>query len=113
MSTGFRHPGLPQPPKPPRRPRPLGQADPYALKYEPADASAVKAVWHGTATPEDCKRAMQWILLSACSMGDWAYKPGLPQEATQIALGRQFVGGQIMALVKMDLAHARKQMPQG
>ena len=78
--------------------------------WEIADATALKQVYAGTASPEMQKRAMAYILDSLCGIQDWPFRPGGEDGArdTMIALGRQYVGHGILKLVKIDLSKVRR-----
>ena len=73
-------------------------------KWEKADATALKQLHAGTAGPEMQKRALAFILDSLCGIQDWPYRPGEGDRDTNIALGRQMVGHQILKLIKIDLS---------
>lgn len=74
-------------------------------RWEKADATALKQLHAGTASPEMQKRALFFILDNLCGIQDWAYRPGEGGERdTTLALGRQYVGHQILKLVKIDLS---------
>jgi len=81
-----------------------------ANDYELADVSALKALHAGTADAYQQKRALDWILKSACSLPDWPYVVGDPDQ-THIHLGRQFVGQMIMKLIQANLASVRGKEP--
>lgn len=78
------------------------------VPYEIADATAMKALAMGTATPEQQLRALAWIQRRACALPDWAYRPGPTERDTLIALGRQFVGHQIQHLIAAPTAAMRR-----
>lgn len=75
------------------------------VEYDPADAVALQAIAKGTATIEQQKRALDWIILKACATYDWPYRPGGEDgnRDTTIALGRQFVGQQIVKMLKLKI----------
>lgn len=105
-----------QPPVEPRRGRmpteqALREASPWLpVPFELADATAIQALAAGTADMVQQRRAWDWILRKACGLGDWAYHPGQSDRDTNIALGRQFVGHQIMKLQQAPVgALARKE----
>ncbi len=81
-----------------------------ANAWELADASAIKALEHGTADAIQQRRALDWILKNACALPEWAYVPG-DTEATHIHLGRQFAGHLIMKLLLMNLSAAQRREP--
>ena len=78
----------------------------HPAPYELADASAIKALQQGTATAEQQRRALDWILKQACGLSRWPYRAGVNDRDTNIALGRQFVGHQIMMLVTLSMSSA-------
>ena len=72
--------------------------------FDPADAAALQALARGTASTEQQKRALDWIVMKACGTYDFAYRPGSEGERdTCIALGRQMVGQQIVKLIKVKI----------
>ena len=75
-----------------------------------ADAIAIQALAGGTANPEQQKRALKWILEDACGLPVWAYR--IEVRETDIALGRQFVGQQIVGLMRMNVSKLRKTEEQ-
>lgn len=100
-----------QPQKP--RPRRIGASliEQSANNWQLADASAIQAVSAGTASPDQQKRAIDWILKQACILPEWPYQPGMNDRDTNIALGRQFVGHQIVKLQNADLQRIRRSEP--
>lgn len=78
--------------------------------FDPADAAALQALQRGNATPEQQKRALDWIVLKACATYDFAYRPGpVGERDTNIALGRQFVGQQIVKLLNLKIGLLTKR----
>jgi len=69
--------------------------------FEPADAVAVQACYYGTASEDQQKRAMNFLL--AMSLNDKVlYFPGEDgRRDTDFALGRAFVGHAIISFIKM------------
>ena len=82
------------------------------VSYEIADATAMKALAVGSATPEQQVRALAWIQRRACALPDWPYRPGANERDTLIALGRQFVGHQIQHLITAPTAAMRRNEPR-
>lgn len=78
------------------------------VPYEIADATAMKALAVGTASPEQQLRVLAWIQRRACGLPDWPYRPGANDRDTLIALGRQFVGHQIQHLITAPTAAMRR-----
>ncbi len=73
-----------------------------APKFEEADAKAMKAFAEGVANEGQQKRVLDWLLNKACGLSTWPYKES--QRETDIALGRQMVGHQIVALIRVNLS---------
>lgn len=72
-------------------------------EWQKADAQAVKALARGDATPEQQRRALDWIIREACATYEFAFHPGADDRETNLALGRQMVGQQIVKLINLDL----------
>lgn len=81
------------------------------VAYEPADVVAIQALMQGTAEPEQQKRAMRWIVEQAAGAYDLAYRPGGEEgrRDTDFALGRAFVGSQILKLNRLNAMNLRKR----
>ncbi len=71
-------------------------------KFKPADATAIQALAAGKANEDQQKRALKWILEGACGLPVWAFHED--QRQTDIALGQQFVGQQIVGLMKANVS---------
>jgi hypothetical protein len=100
-----------QPDQPKRKaPRAENRLASAANDYELADASALKALHSGTADAHQQRRALDWILKSACGLPDWPYVVGDPDQ-THIHLGRQYVGQLIMKLIQVNLGSVRRKEP--
>lgn len=67
----------------------------------------MQALVRGAANEGQQKRAIGWILQSACGIGAWPYRES--QRETDIALGRQFVGQQIVGLSKVNVSKLNKR----
>jgi len=78
--------------------------------FSSTDAIAVQAVASGTANDGQQKRALDWILKSACGLPLWPYRDS--ERETCLALGRQFVGQQIMGVLKVNISALRKKESQ-
>lgn len=74
-------------------------------QYEIADIVAVQACVSGTATDEQQKRAMRWIVEQGCLTYDLGWHPDL----ADFAAGRRFVGTQIVKLTKLNVAVLKKK----
>lgn len=81
--------------------------------FEPADAAAIQALAKGSASADQQRRALDWIIHQAAGTYDLAYRPGGEEGArdTTLALGRQFVGQQIVKLlnIKIGLLPPRRE----
>lgn len=71
-----------------------------------SDAAAMQALAAGVANDGQQKHALRWILDGACALPTWPYRES--QRETDIALGRHFVGQQIMGLIKANVSQLRK-----
>lgn len=74
--------------------------------FTSSDAIAMQAVASGKADEQQQRHALDWILKSGCGLPVWAYREN--QRETDIALGRQFVGQQIMGLLNANISLLRK-----
>lgn len=80
--------------------KPLEASTP--AKFMAADAEAIQALFRGEAGKDQQKRALKWILEDACGLPVWGFRE--TQRETDIALGRHFVGQQIVGLSKIVLS---------
>lgn len=71
-----------------------------------ADATAVRALADGNADAEQQKRALRWIVEQASGTYSFNYFPS--ERDTAFALGRCFVGQQIVGLLKLNLGALRR-----
>ena len=75
---------------------------PYtSAEFTARDVLALRALATGTASEEQQKRALAWVINSAALTYDLDYRPDSRDHA--FASGRRFVGLQIVKLVNMDL----------
>lgn len=85
-------------------PKPVGQALSDNAPWKPpraeiADMESIRAVMNGEADATQQRRAMKWIIESCCGTYEMPYRPGEDgRRDTDFALGRQFVGQQIVAM---------------
>lgn len=70
------------------------------------DASAMQALARGDATPEQQKRALDWIIQKACGTYDLDYRPDAREHA--FVSGRRFVGLEIVKLLKVNIGKLRQ-----
>jgi len=87
----------------PLAPTPASTPAPYCI----ADAEAMHALAEGRAEEGQQKRALKWIIEQACGTYQWAYRDN--QRETDVALGRQFCGQQVIGLIKIDISKLRRQ----
>jgi hypothetical protein len=89
-------------------------ADHYPWKppaFDNADAAAIQALGTGSASSAQQKRALDWIITKAAGTYDFPYRPGgvEGERDTAIALGRMFVGQQIVKLLKIKIGLLRRE----
>lgn len=89
------------------KPLPAAPADQPAA-FDIADAAAVKAVYRGEGSPEQQKRAMDWVVKSAANMPGISFRAG-DSHATAFLEGRRFVGAQILSLLTLNMDDLRKK----
>lgn len=90
----------------------LFEASPWLPSpFDLASVSAIQALTRGEASPEQQKTALGWILRSACALPEWPYRPGMNDRDTNIALGRHYVGHQIVRMQQADIAKLRRTEP--
>lgn len=74
--------------------------------YEPADVGAFQALEDGEATPEQQKRALKWLIEVGAGMYQFHYYPS--DRDTSFALGRAFVGQQVVKLLRLNRMAMRR-----
>ena len=84
----------------------LPQHGPIPAQFDEGDAVAVQALSLGKATAEQQKRALKWILEGACGLPIWPYCKD--QRDTDVALGRHFVGQQIVGVLRAKISTLRR-----
>lgn len=80
----------------------------FKAPWEPADASALQALVKGTATPDQQRRAIDWVIKTAAGTYNTSFMPGQP-DATAFAEGRRFVGTEIVKLLSLNVAAFTKE----
>lgn len=93
-----------QPAEKPAATRALGPHIPPA--YDLADASAIQALLRGEASSAQQQRALRWVIEQAAGMYEFQFYP--TDRETAFALGRGFVGQQIVKLSKLNLSSLRR-----
>lgn len=78
---------------------------PYApVRYEKADAMALQALEMGTATEEQQKRALKFIIEKVARTYDVSFCPGPEGDReTAMAEGRRFVGLQLITILRINV----------
>lgn len=89
---------------PARKPPPGASWKP--AEWDVPDAGAVQALARGEASPEQQRRALDWIITAAGGTYDLSFNPD-SDRATAFAEGRRFVGLQIVKLIKLNLSQYR------
>lgn len=79
----------------------------FQVTWDIPDAAAVQAMARGEATPEQQRRALDWIIKRAAMTYDVTFHPGLP-DASAFAEGRRFVGLEAVKLLQLNLSQIRK-----
>lgn len=75
--------------------------------YEVADVAALQALERGDATEHQQQRALKWLIYQAAGTYEMNFYP--TDRETAFALGREFVGQQIVKLMRLDLSALRRQ----
>ena len=75
--------------------------------WEIPEAAAIQALAHGTATADQQRRALEWIVNNACGTYDSEYRSNDREHA--YTSGRRFVGLQIVKLTKLNLGKLKKE----
>jgi hypothetical protein len=72
--------------------------------YDVADVAAIQSMTRGEATAEQQKRAIKWIIESACGTYDQTYWPGGEdgRRNTDFAEGKRFVGNSIVKMTRLN-----------
>ena len=95
--------------------RPAGQKSPppfLRCEWDLPTAAAVQALSAGTATPEQQKDFLNWLVNQACATYDISFQLEGDRE-TAFAEGRRFVGTQVVKLLKLSLNVFRKAKQNG
>jgi len=74
----------------------------YDTVYEKHHAAAIKALYNGSATPEQQKMALVWIVTNAARYNETTDR-GERTHETSFANGRRFVGEVIVKLLNINL----------
>lgn len=91
-----------------RKVRIAGNAWEKCQTWEPADASAIQALFRGDANEAQQKRAINFITNDLCVLPFLAFDPK-NQRNTDFALGRQSVGHEIVRLMRLNVSQFTKE----
>jgi hypothetical protein len=83
-------------------------------EWEPADVAAIQALVRGDASPEQQRRAVDYIIKDIAGTYDLSYRPDSERDST-FAEGKRFVGLQIVKAINLNLAairQAKSKTPQ-
>lgn len=73
----------------------------HPATYNDADMAAIKALAAGTANEAQQRRALDWIVHTACGTYDLSFRPGTDGEReTAFAEGKRWVGLQVVKQIK-------------
>jgi hypothetical protein len=87
-------------------------SDPWKpAEWEPADVSALQALHRGNATPDQQKRALDYIINTVAGTYDLSYRPKSDRDTT-FAEGKRHVGLQIVTKLKINLAAIKEAKRQ-
>ena len=84
----------------------LVQSPAVPAEYELADADAIQALIRGDANEDQQERALKWVVEQAAGTYQFHYYSS--ERDTAFALGRAFVGQQIVKMTKMNLSALRR-----
>lgn len=76
------------------------------IDWEPADISAIQALQRGDASPDQQRRALDYIITLAGTY-DLSYRPDSARD-TDFAEGKRWVGLQVVKATKLNLAAIRQ-----
>lgn len=78
-------------------------------KYELSDATALQALSRGEADKHQQERALKWIIETACDTYGMHFFPGEDgRRNTDFALGRRFVGQEVVKMLKLNVGNLRR-----
>ena len=78
-----------------------------AALFTSVEAAAVQSLSKGEATADQQRTAWRWILEGACGLPIWPYRESTRE--TDIALGRHFVGQQLIGVTKVNISILKKR----
>ncbi len=77
--------------------------------FSPSDVSAIQALWRGEAAPHQQRRALDFLIEMSRNDGAFYFPGEAGRRDTDFALGRAFVGEQLITLIKMKLKRGEEQ----
>lgn len=93
---------------PAKAPAPTLAIGPYIPAiYEAADCSAFQALQRGEASPDQQRRALDWLIKQGAATYEFHYYPS--DRDTAFALGRAFVGQQVVKMLTLNLMSLRRE----
>jgi hypothetical protein len=75
--------------------------------YDVADVSAIQALHRGDATEDQQQRALRWLIEKAAGTYEFNFYP--TDRETAFALGREFVGQQVVKMLKLSVSGLMKK----
>lgn len=90
----------------PAKKNPRAKGPYMPVEYELADVSAFQALERGDADTHQQRRALKWLIERAAGTYEFNYYPS--ERDTAFALGRTFVGQQVVKLLRLNLLQLRK-----
>jgi len=84
----------------------LADAPHSPAAYDVADAAAMQAIADGIADEHQQRRALKWLIEAAAITYEFHYYPS--ERDTAFALGRAFVGQQIVKMLKLNVSKMRR-----
>ena len=78
---------------------------------ELADAVAVKALWSGEATPDQQKRAVEWLTKNVCLVGDLSFNLAEGPRASDFTEGKRWVGAMLIWCAKTSIREMTDRWP--
>lgn len=78
--------------------------------WEPSDAAAFQALERGTADAGQQKRALAWLIHTACGTYDLDFRPDQREHA--FVSGRRFVGLNVVKMMKVKLTALKVLQPK-
>jgi hypothetical protein len=91
-----------------KKPVKLPAVEPWKpVEWEPADIAAIQALVRGDASPEQQRRAVDYIINDIAGTYDMSYRPESERDSV-FAEGKRYVGLQLVKAVNLNLARIRQ-----